>query len=187
MSSNVSVAVIGATGHTGCELIRLLHFHPQVQIAVATSHSHVGKDWAEVAPSLKNYYRGTLSAYRLDTLVDKGVRLAFLCLPNNEAARMAEDLLAKNIKVIDLSADFRFRQLTTYEQWYGKHASPHLLSQAVYGLPELYRATIANAKLLGNPGCYVTAATLALKPLVEADSTPKNLSEKSMLVSATTR
>lgn len=180
MNQKTAVAIVGATGHTGAELVRLLHFHPQIHIQAVTSTSHIGKALEELQPALKPYFRGVLQAFDVNSLRQQGVQVVFLCLPNGEASHVAQALWDAGLKIIDLSADFRFQNLATYEKSYGVHGSPALLKQAVYGLPEFYRSTLSGAKLVANPGCYVTAATLALKPLVEAEI----LEEQSIIVDA---
>ncbi len=168
MTHSIKVAVAGATGHTGCELIRLLHGHPQVELVVATSQSQAKKTWAEAVPELAPYFKGRLETYDVAIFKQREIQAVFLCLPNGEAAKWAPALLEAGLRVIDLSADFRFSDIKIYEKYYGKHSSPQLLSEAAYGLPELGRERISQARLVANPGCYVTAATLALKPLVDA-------------------
>ena len=160
----VKVGIAGATGYTGYELVRILHAHPSAEIAWLTSESFAGKKFSEVFPSP---YEGEL--LRLSDAPLQEADVVFLALPHGasmEAVRRAYDAGAL---VIDLSADFRLRSAEAYEKWYGvEHTQADLLDQAVYGLPELHRDEIEGARLIANPGCYPTAAILALYPLVHS-------------------
>jgi N-acetyl-gamma-glutamyl-phosphate reductase len=163
----IAIGIIGATGYTGLELLRLLGRHPQARIAWLTSESSGGQQLGDVfalPPAL-----GALPLLPLDQ-VDLAVDLVFCCLPHVTAQAPVAAARAAGAKVIDLSADYRLRNAASYEKWYGHpHAYPSLLSEAVYGLPELYRAKIAGAALVANPGCYPTSIILGLAPLARAE------------------
>ncbi len=166
-SPKIKVAVVGATGYTGMELLRLLLLHPNVQVVLATSEKFAGKRLNETFPFLKGK-----TDLVLETLADERVQkcaLAFSCLPHKSAMNHVASWVEKGTKVVDLSADFRFRSASTYEQWYAdtKHTHPELLQEAVYGLPELHREEIKKTFLVGNPGCYPTGTILALAPLLK--------------------
>jgi N-acetyl-gamma-glutamyl-phosphate reductase len=162
----IRVGIVGGTGYTGVELLRLLALHPKVEIVAITSRSEAGVAVADLFPSLR---------HRVDlrfTEPDVG-RLAecdavFFATPNGTAMTMAPALLAAGARVIDLAADFRLRDAAEWEDWYGMpHACPDLLAEAVYGLPELNRDRIGQARLIANPGCYPTAVLLGFMPVVE--------------------
>ena len=162
----MKVAVIGATGYTGLELVRILTRHPEVEIALITSETYQGQTFSQVFPAFREIL--DLELLPLDTgeVADKA-EIAFLCLPHGSSMAAAPELLDMGVRVIDLSGDFRFKDPRVYEEWYGlKHTAPHLLEEAVFGLPELFRESIARARLLANPGCYVTSVILALAPLL---------------------
>ncbi len=162
----IEVAILGATGYTGAELIRLLARHPHFRIRHLAAHSQAGKLAGEVLPGLA----GDLAGLRLaeaDAPLPKGVRLAFTALPHAAAAASVKRLLDAGLRVVDLSADFRHRDAATYRAAYGlDHPHPELLERAVYGLTELAREAIAGARLVANPGCYPTSALLPLAPLL---------------------
>ncbi len=156
---------MGGTGYTGVELMRLLARHPGVQLTVITSRSEAGKPVAELFPNLRGSVDLDFSEPDVDAYRD--CDLVFFATPNTTAMTQAEALLAAGIRVIDLAADFRLRDIPTWEQWYGAtHACPALVEDAVYGLPELNREAIRQARLVANPGCYPTAVILALLPLL---------------------
>jgi len=159
------VAVMGASGYTGAELLRLLVRHPQVDVTAVTSRQHAGEGIANVFPSL----RGALDLECCDlTAAEVAGRsdLVFTALPHKTAMEVVPPLLEKGCKVVDLSADYRLKDVQVYEQWYQEHNSPDLLEEAVYGLPELFRDQIPSARLVANPGCYPTSVALALAPLL---------------------
>jgi N-acetyl-gamma-glutamyl-phosphate reductase len=161
----ISAAVVGASGYGGGEVLRLLLHHPQVDLRVAISETYAGKPLAAALPGLAGR-----SALRYETYGDgtavKQCDVVFLAQDNGRAMETAPQLLAAGCKVVDLSADFRFRDVAVYAKWYNKaHASPQWNGRAAYGLPELYAEAIRNAPLVGNPGCYPTATILALAPL----------------------
>ncbi|MFO1519383.1 MAG: N-acetyl-gamma-glutamyl-phosphate reductase [bacterium] len=162
----IHVGVIGATGYTGIELVRLLLGHPEAKITAVTSEKSAGQSFSQVFPAFQGIFDLPLEPFHaIET--SKKIQVAFLCLPHQSAMEGAWGLRERGIKVIDLSADFRLKSLKEYEQWYGKHSRPELLKEAVYGLPELNREKIKGAKLLANPGCYPTSAALALMPLIQ--------------------
>ena len=161
----IKVGIVGGTGYTGVELMRLLALHPEVQLEIITSRSEAGSSVATMFPNLRglvdlNFSEPTVDSYRQCDLL-------FFATPNTTAMSQAEELLAAGIKLIDLAADFRIKHIPTWEQWYGAvHACPALVEEAVYGLPEMNRESIRDARLVANPGCYPTAVILALLPLL---------------------
>ena len=162
----VKAGIVGATGYTGSELLRLLVRHPQVEIRVVTSRSEQGKPVTDLFPGLRGYIDHTFS--NPDTALLEKCDVVFFATPNGTAMTQVGPLVQAGVKVIDLSADFRLKDAKLWSQWYGQpHAVPDLLGQAVYGLPEMNRKAIANASLVANPGCYPTAIILALLPLLE--------------------
>lgn len=162
------VAVVGATGYTGQELVRLLLQHDQAQLHFAVSQSSGGKKFSSVYPGFQKHTDLVCAEGELEKLAEE-VDLLFLALPHgNAAGKVTESILAK-CKVIDLGADFRLKRGADYETWYKfKHPQPELLSRAVYGLPELNRRAISQASLVANPGCYATCSILTLAPLLKA-------------------
>lgn len=161
----IKVAVVGASGYTGVELLRLLAAHPQVQVACVTSRQHAGQSIADVFPSLRG--RVEVPCDPLDSaLVAAKADFIFTALPHQTAMEVVPGFLAAGKRVVDLSADYRLRDLDVYRQWYQEHTSPELLPEAVYGLPELARERLAAARLVANPGCYPTSVALALAPLL---------------------
>jgi N-acetyl-gamma-glutamyl-phosphate reductase len=162
----IKVGVVGGTGYTGVELLRLLAAHPAAELVVITSRSEAGLPVADMFPNL----RGSLDIAftEPDTAVLKSCDLVFFATPNGIAMTMVPELLGAGVRVIDLAADFRLRQADEWAQWYGMtHACPDYLQRAVYGLPEINRTAIADARLVANPGCYPTAVQLGFLPLVE--------------------
>jgi N-acetyl-gamma-glutamyl-phosphate reductase len=163
----IKVGIIGGTGYTGVELIRLLARHPDAQLSVITSRGEAGRRVTDVFPSL----RGVCDIVYSEPMTDSfhGCDVVFSATPNGVAMTLARQLLDDGIRLIDLAADFRIREQATWEHWYGmQHACPELLGEAVYGLPELNRTAIKGARLVANPGCYPTAVSLGLAPLLEA-------------------
>jgi len=162
----INVAVLGASGYTGGELLRLLGLHPKVKLVAATSEQSSGQPVENVFPNLKGRLALTLEPLNLDRLIDRA-DLFFLALPHTSAMVVASRLIETKKKVIDLSADFRLKDPNTYETWYKTpHLHPDLLNRAAYGLPELHRTAIQSARLVANPGCYPTGALLGLLPLM---------------------
>jgi len=162
----IQAGIVGGTGYTGVELLRILAGHPQVAVSVVTSRADAGLRVDALYPSLRGHIDAVFSAPELETLAECDV--VFFATPNGTAMLMTEQLLARGVKVIDLSADFRLQNIQEWEQWYGMtHACPDLISEAVYGLPEVNREAIKNARLLACPGCYPTAVQLGFLPLIE--------------------
>jgi N-acetyl-gamma-glutamyl-phosphate reductase len=163
----IKVGVVGGTGYTGVELLRLLAAHPETELVVITSRSEAGKPVADLFSNLRGSLELAFSAPDIGQLSD--CDLVFFATPNGTAMGMTPQLLEAGVRVIDLAADFRIRQADLWEHWYGMpHACPQLLEQAVYGLTEINRAEIAQAQLVANPGCYPTAVQLGFLPLLEA-------------------
>jgi N-acetyl-gamma-glutamyl-phosphate reductase len=161
----VKVGIYGASGYTGQELLRLLLRHAQVEVAAITSRQYKGLPISKVLPGFQGLTELTFSDYSPEEMA-KQCDLVFLALPHSVSMNAAPVFHEAGKKVIDLSADFRIRDLTTYEKWYGKHTAPGLLAKAVYGIPELYRAAIAGSDFIANPGCYPTSVILGLAPLL---------------------
>ncbi len=166
LMEKIKVGVVGATGYTGMELVRLLAQHPSVELTHATSERFSGKRLDALFPSLIGVTSLVLKDLKDDEVVHS-CDFIFSCLPHQQAMEHVVRWVQAGKKVVDLSADFRFRSATVYGQWYAKHASPDLLKKSVYGLPEIYRKEISKASLVGNPGCYPTGAILALAPLLK--------------------
>ncbi len=161
----IKAAVVGGTGYTGVELMRLLARHPEIELTVATSRSDAGRAVGEVYPSLRGVVDLDFCLPEVDLLAESDV--VFFATPNGTAMKFAETLLEKGRVVIDLAADFRLRDARLWEKWYGQpHACPHLLEEAVYGLPECNRERIRKARLIACPGCYPTAVQLGFLPLL---------------------
>ncbi len=163
----IRAGIVGGTGYTGVELLRILALHPAVEVVAVTSRADAGQRVDKLYPSLRGLCKLLFTLPELDNLLACDV--VFFATPNGTAMLMAEALLARGIKVIDLSADFRIKDVQEWEKWYGmQHASPELISEAVYGLPEVNRAAIKTASLIACPGCYPTAVQLGFLPLLEA-------------------
>ena len=162
----IKVGIVGGTGYTGVELLRLLAQHPAVQIVAITSRGDAGTAVASMFPSLR--HRLTLKFEDPANANLKGCDLVFFATPNGVAMEQAPPLLDAGVRVIDLAADFRIKDVAVWERWYGmRHASPEWIEKAVYGLPEHDRVAIGDARLVANPGCYPTAVQLGFMPLVE--------------------
>jgi N-acetyl-gamma-glutamyl-phosphate reductase len=160
------VGIVGGTGYTGVELLRLLAQHPGVEVTAITSRSESGTAVSDLFPNLRGHVDLEFTVPDVDQL--KSCDLVFFATPNGTAMKMVPELLDGDCKVVDLAADFRIRDISVWEQWYGmKHACPALVAEAVYGLPEVNREAIREARLVANPGCYPTATTLGFLPLVE--------------------
>ncbi|MFH0784605.1 MAG: N-acetyl-gamma-glutamyl-phosphate reductase [Pseudomonadota bacterium] len=163
----IKVGIIGASGYTGAELARILCNHPEVEITIATSRQYAGRHLSDIFPNL----RGKVSILCENLPVDElclRADLFFTAVPHKTAMDLVPSLLAAGKKVVDLSADFRLHDVAVYEEWYQPHSSSHLLQEAAYGLPELYRRKIAGCRLVANPGCYPTSIILGLAPLLKA-------------------
>jgi N-acetyl-gamma-glutamyl-phosphate reductase len=158
--------IVGGTGYTGVELLRILASHSEVDVAIVTSRSDAGSRVDALYPSLRGAIDAVFSLPDVESLATCDV--VFFATPNGTAMQMAEQLLARGVKVIDLSADFRIEEVRDWEKWYGmQHACPDLIAEAVYGLPEVNRALIKSARLVACPGCYPTAVQLGFLPLIE--------------------
>ncbi len=163
----IKVGIVGGTGYTGVELLRLLAVHPQVQLQVITSRADAGTPVSQMFPSLRGYV--DLVFTHPDQAHLEQCDLVFFATPNGIAMHQARALLDAGVRLIDLAADFRIKDITVWEKWYGlTHACPDLVSEAVYGLPEVNRDKIRQARLVANPGCYPTAVQLGFIPLLEA-------------------
>ncbi|KDR57619.1 N-acetyl-gamma-glutamyl-phosphate reductase [Arthrospira platensis FACHB-971] len=162
------IGIVGASGYGGVQLVRLLQDHPLVEIVYLGGESSAGKPFCSLYPHLGHQVELMIEPIDLDKIASR-CEVVFLSLPNGLACEMAPQLLEKGCYVLDLSADYRFTNLNTYTKWYNKERSADLdvARTAVYGLPELYRDAIASARLVGCPGCYVTASLLALSPLLK--------------------
>jgi len=168
----LKIGVVGGTGYTGVELLRLIAQHPQAELTCITSRSEKGLAVSDLFPNLRGHIDIAFSDPEASPL--KECDVVFFATPNGIAMQHAVELLDAGVKLIDLAADFRLKNEAEWTQWYhdasktGKHACPELLDQAVYGLPEVNREQIKTAQLVANPGCYPTAVQLALLPLIEA-------------------
>lgn len=163
----VPVGIIGASGYGGVQLARLLVDHPETELVYLGGDSSAGKSFSDLYPHLGHIIQQPIEPIDLEAIADR-CQVVFLSLPNGLAWKMAPTLLEKGCKVLDLSADYRFADLDTYQAWYGNERTDHSVAEtAVYGLPELYRDRIAEAQLVGCPGCYPTASLLALSPLLK--------------------
>lgn len=162
----VNVGVIGSTGYAGAQLVALLSHHPQVSLTYLASHSYVGRSFSSVYPSMLGSCDLVMEEEDLEE-ASKRCDVLFLALPHALASKKVNAELLRRCIVIDLGADYRLSDVASYNHWYGcEHASPSLIAQAVYGLPELHRNAIVSANLIANPGCYTTCSILTLAPLV---------------------
>ena len=163
----IKVGIVGGTGYTGVELLRLLSVHPNVALTTITSRGDAGLAVADMFPNLRGYVDLIFTDPAHSNLEECDV--VFFATPNGIAMQQARQLLSKGVRVIDLAADFRIKDIPTWEKWYGmSHACPELVAHAVYGLPEINREAIRGAQLVANPGCYPTAVQLGFMPLLEA-------------------
>jgi len=166
----IKTAIVGASGYTGMELVRILLNHPGVELVAATSRQESGRALGDVFPRFSGVNGAELAfiAPDPDVIAATGAQAAFLALPHGVAAEIARALLERGVRVIDLSADFRLSDAAVYEEFYGHaHPAPDLLSEAVYGLPEVRSEAIRNARLVASPGCYPTSILLPLLPLLK--------------------
>lgn len=161
----LKAAIVGATGYTGVELIRLLLRHPQIRISALSSRQYANENIAHIFPSLTDHIDTVCDELDLDAIT-QDADVVFTAVPHKTAMDVVPDLLKRGVRVVDLSADFRLKDVGVYEQWYQSHSCPELISEAVYGLPELYREQIKDARLVANPGCYPTGILIALAPLL---------------------
>jgi len=163
----IKIGIVGGTGYTGVELLRLLGEHPQAEVRAITSRKDAGTRLADMFPSLRRRY-DLAFCDPADAGLD-GCDVVFFATPHGVAMAQARELTAKGVKIIDLAADFRLKDPAVFEQWYGMpHTCPDLLAESVYGLPEMHREAIRAARIVGNPGCYPTAVQLGFLPLLEA-------------------
>ena len=178
--NRIKTAIVGASGYTGMELLRLLLCHPGVELVAVTSRQEAGKSLGDVFPRFRNIPGAELAFMQPDPdeIAATGAQVAFLALPHGVAANIARALLETGLKVIDLSADFRLRDAEVYKEFYDhEHPAPDLLAEAVYGLPEIRTPEIKAARLIASPGCYPTSILLPLLPLVR-----ENLIDHSTIV-----
>ena len=163
----ITIGIVGGTGYTGVELLRLLAAHPEVEVRAITSRKDAGTRVADMFPSLRGRYDLAFADPADADLA--GCDVVFFATPHGVAMAQARELTARGVKIIDLAADFRLKDPALFEQWYGMpHACPDLLAESVYGLPEVNREAIRGARIVGNPGCYPTAVQLGFLPLLEA-------------------
>jgi len=162
----LAVGVVGGTGYTGVELLRLLVAHPQVNLMYVTSRSESGSKVADLFPNLRGFTDICFTEPVVETLAQCDV--VFFATPNGTAMQMVPELIEKGVRIIDLAADFRLQDAAVWKRWYGMdHACVDVLAEAVYGLPEINRSAIKSARVVANPGCYPTAVTLGFLPLIE--------------------
>ncbi len=174
----IKIGIVGGTGYTGVELLRILAAHPHAELTAITSRKEDGMPVAEMFPSLRGFVSLTFSAPEKTPLHECDV--VFFATPHGVAMAQARELLAAGVKVIDLAADFRLKDIAEFEQWYGMpHSCPDLLAEAVYGLPEINRAAIKSARIIGLPGCYPTSMQLGYAPLL---AQKKSLVNESALI-----
>src|SRR5215470_11486934 len=170
-SDKARIGVLGASGYTGAELVRLLLRHPRVEIVLLTADRRAGQEMAEVFPQFAPYALPKLVAIGGVDWSSAALDVAFCALPHATTQKVVKELLARapKTRVVDLSADFRLADTAAYAHWYGhEHHAPELQPEAVYGLSEIYRDAVAKARLVANPGCYTTCAQLPLIPLLRA-------------------
>ncbi len=164
--AKIKVGIVGGTGYAGVELLRLLANHPNVELNVITSRSEAGISVSELYPNLRGHLNIKFS--EPDTEALKACDVVFFATPNGIAMKMVPELIEAGVKVIDLAADFRIKDVNVWSKWYGmEHACPDFIEEAVYGLPEVNREAIKKARLIANPGCYPTAVQLGFLPLLE--------------------
>lgn len=166
INKKINIGIVGGTGYTGVELLRLLSVHPNAALSVITSRGEAGMPVTEMFPSLRGYVDLAFTDPATANL--NACDVVFFATPHGVAMQQAEALLEAKVKVIDLAADFRLQDTAVFEKWYKMpHSCPAVLREAVYGIPELYREQIQSAQVIGNPGCYPTTVLLGLAPLLE--------------------
>jgi len=175
----LKVAVVGASGYTGVELLRILHSHPEVAVTCVTSEQSAGRPISDVFPTLRGRYDMVLENLEPVGIAEQ-VDIVFTALPHKAAMEVVPTFIKMGKNVVDLSADYRLHDADVYASWYEKHLNPELLQEAVYGIPELRRAQIGEASLVANPGCYPTSVILGLAPLLKG----KVIDPKSVIVDA---
>ncbi|MBE3571690.1 MAG: N-acetyl-gamma-glutamyl-phosphate reductase [Moorella humiferrea] len=164
----VKVGIIGATGYTGAELVRILSRHPEIELVALTSRHYAGEEMADVYPALTGYVASPCEDLTPEDVLERA-EVVFIALPHGHAVKVAARAVEMGVKVIDLGADLRFRDAAVYEEWYKvSHADHELAANAVYGLPEIHREAIRGARVVANPGCYPTSVILGLAPLLKA-------------------
>lgn len=163
----IKISVVGATGYAGAELVRILSKHPEAEIVHLVSKSYAGQKMSDIYESFMNICDIKLEGMDVNKIASDS-DVVFTALPHGASKEIIPAIAEKGVKIIDFSADYRYKDPEIYKQWYGtEHGSPQLLGKSVYGLCELYRNEIAGAAIIGNPGCYTTCSILALAPLVE--------------------
>ena len=173
MANQISVGIVGGTGYTGVELLRILSRHPLVIVKYLTSRSEAGKSVSEIFPSLRGVCDLAFCDMTDETMamMARDCDVVFFATPHGVAMAHTPALVAQGVKVIDLGADFRLQSLNEFEQWYGMvHTCPDILKDSVYGLTEVMRTKVATAKVIANPGCYPTTAILGLKPIIDTEN-----------------
>ncbi|MDE2599239.1 MAG: N-acetyl-gamma-glutamyl-phosphate reductase [Rhodocyclaceae bacterium] len=167
MSNKIKVGIVGGTGYTGVELLRLLAPHPHAELHAITSRGEAGTAVADMFPNLRGHVSLKFTDPSSSSLKDCDV--VFFATPHGVAMKQSQELLAAGVRIIDLAADYRLQDTAVFEKWYGMpHSEPELLRESVYGLPEVNRAKIKTARIVGNPGCYPTATQLGFLPLIES-------------------
>ncbi|HHW30711.1 MAG TPA: N-acetyl-gamma-glutamyl-phosphate reductase [Clostridiaceae bacterium] len=173
----VNVSIIGATGYVGIEMVRLIHNHPEFNIAAVVSQNFVGNKISDIYPNLKNVFDMECSALDIDKIAQVS-DIVITALPHGVSKDVIPQLISRGIRVLDHSGDFRYKSVEVYEKWYNTtHGMPELLEISVYGLPEIYRNQIKDAQLVANPGCYPTCSILGIWPLLK-----NNLIEKKNII-----
>ena len=168
MGNVLRVGIVGASGYTGSELMRLLVTHPEkVELTCVTSRRLAGQAVSQVSPNLRGLLDLEFEEMDVEKVADK-VDILFLGLPHKSSMEFAPKFLELGVKIVDFSADYRLKNAEVYEKWYVEHTSPELLERAVYGLPEVYRPDIRGAELVANPGCFPTGAILACLPALKS-------------------
>jgi len=165
MTDKIKVAIMGATGYAGAELVRFLSRHPKAEITALSSRQYAGRPFSEIYPAMYNIVDMPCEDFSVDAIVNKA-EVFFLALPHKLSMNTAKELAEYGKKIIDLSADFRFKNALTYKSFYEEHTAAELLKKAVYGLSEVYFEKIKDSSLIGNPGCYPTSVLLPLIPLI---------------------
>jgi len=164
----VRAGIVGATGYAGAELVRILSGHPDVELTVLTSRQYAGERFDKVYPSMTGVIDLICEKLSIDSFCER-TDAVFVALPHKVAMQLVPDFIKRDKKVIDLSADFRFKDVLLYESFYQEHIAADLLEKAVYGLCEIYFDKIKKATLIGNPGCYPTSVILPLVPLIKSN------------------